>query len=69
MARGGDWDFSLPAPAPASAPEIANTLESFRPIPTTGVGDAMVFCIGCGEPMTLNAALHHLCELPPAGML
>lgn len=69
MARGGDWDFSLPVSAPESAPEIANKLDSFRPVPTTGIGEAMVFCIGCGDPMTLDAALTHMCELPPPGWL
>ncbi len=69
MARGGDWDFTLPGevPAPAATPEV-NSLDSFRAIPGT-IGDAMVYCIGCGEPMTLDAALGHGCALPPAGRL
>lgn len=105
MARGGDWDFTLPAPAPAVQPESGRAWtcafgsapdswtvscperavyeaegswwcmahgplsSSFRLIPTTGIRDAMVFCVGCGEPMPLNAALAHTCDLPPAGML
>ena len=39
----------------------------FRRLPS--IGEAMVFCIGCGDPMPLSAALTHGCDLPPAGRL
>lgn len=63
-----EWDFTLPGADPAPAPAVPIDLDSFRPIPGT-IGDAMVYCIGCGEPMTLDAALGHGCPLPRAGRL
>jgi hypothetical protein len=39
----------------------------FRPVPS--IGDAMVFCVGCGDPMSLDASLTHTCDIPPAGRL
>ena len=70
MARGGDWDFTLPGEvsAPAEADPVGGRPAPFRPV-TGSIGDAMVYCIGCGEPMSLDAALAHTCDLPPAGRL
>jgi hypothetical protein len=68
-----EWDFTLPSVTPEMPecePVLAvPVLDSFRPIPSTGIGEAMVFCIGCGDPMTLSEALAHGCPLPPAGRL
>jgi len=65
-----EWDFTLPAvePVGVDSPAVLDAA-LFRPVPSTGIGEAMVFCIGCGDPMTLSAALAHRCELPPAGWL
>jgi hypothetical protein len=68
-----EWDFTLPSVTPElpgldCEPAALPSLDSFRAIPGA-IGDAMVYCIGCGEPMTLDAALAHGCPLPPAGRL
>jgi len=108
MARGGDWDFTVPTlpgvtfegqpcafgsardsisvactlmathvseglpwcdhHGPAVADPVGGRPAPFRPIPGS-IGDAMVYCIGCGEPMPLDQALSHGCPLPPAGRL
>lgn len=62
-----EWDFSLPAPATTPEDE-PNPLENFRAMPPVN-GESMVYCIGCGDPMTLMEALDHGCELPPPGRL
>jgi hypothetical protein len=53
---------------PGVADPVGGQPAPFRPIPGS-IGEAMVYCIGCGEPTTLDAALSHECDLPPAGRL
>jgi hypothetical protein len=68
-----EWDFRLTSEieaegcAPATDSPVAG-LDRMRPM-VTADGTLMVFCIGCGDPMPLEQALAHTCDLPPAGRL
>ena len=72
-----EWDFTVPAPAPVeSVPDLERpemheappVSVPFRTIPGA-IGDAMVYCVGCGDPIPLDDALTHNCDIPPAEWL